>query len=465
MTSRRNFLTHSCGLGVAAATSGTALLNLALTRQIAAAHHEGDYKALVCILLAGGNDSYNMLVPTDDDQFAQYSTIRSDLALSPEDLMVLPTPDDYSGRNYGLHIGMAEMHDLYSQHDVALLANFGTLVEPVPTAEEIQQGLAKVPVGLYSHSDQIRQWQTTISDSRSGNTGWLGRVADLKGPNLANGISMNISINNTNVVQSGLQASPYSIRDRGNGADGIFDYDQRKRHINRILSVDHSENLIRQEYRNKLRQAIDNQVTFSRALEGAAPLRTEFPRGRFARGLRQIARVISARNAFGADRQTFFIQYGGWDHHDEVLDNQARQFPIVSGGMHAFHEAMKELGLNDAVTTFTISDFARTLTSNGRGSDHGWGGHHLVMGGAVNGGRMYGSYPELAHKHPLDTGRGRIIPTNPTELYFAELALWFGVEPNELSEVLPNLGRFYSPGQSDGLLGFMNHGAEMAAEA
>jgi len=175
---------------------------------------------------------------------------------------------------------------------------------------------------------------------------------------------------------------------------------------------------------------------FSRAASAPEP---------FSASLRQIARIIGACAAFGAGRQTCFVQVGGWDHHDEVLNNQARMLPAISRGLMEFRNALVELGVFDAVTTFTTSDFGRTLTSNGKGSDHGWGGHHLIMGGAVGGGRILGTYPTLAASSPLDTGRGVYIPTTPVDVYFAELALWLGVSVADLDVVLPNVRRFYSP--------------------
>ena len=223
MVSRRRLLGHTCGLGLASATVGSSLLSLGPARRAAAAHHgHGDYKALVCILLGGGNDSYNMLVPYDSDQYDEYATIRSNLALDHDSLILLGS--DSSGRQLGLHPGMPEVSDLYKSGELAFVNNVGTLMEPVD-AEGIREGTAKVPVGLYSHSDQISQWQTGISYSRSATNGWVGRIADIQGPDLANGISMNISLSGSNLLQSGRSAVPYSINRDGDGAPGIYAYD------------------------------------------------------------------------------------------------------------------------------------------------------------------------------------------------------------------------------------------------
>ena len=182
---------------------------------------------------------------------------------------------------------------------------------------------------------------------------------------------------------------------------------------------------------------------------------TEFSDNYSSKPLKQIARVIEAYNTLGQSRQTFFVQYGGWDHHFNVVGYQESMLPVVSKGLDEFKSALRELEEFENVVTFTISDFGRTLTSNGQGSDHGWGGHHMVMGGAVKGGGLYGSYPELSDSSPLDVGRGVYIPTTAVEQYFAELALWFGVSPSNLDEVLPAVRNFYSPSSVDAPIGFL----------
>ena len=458
MITRRSFLTHSCSMGVASATISSSLLQLGLARSAAAQSAPG-YRALVCILLAGGNDSYNMLVPADADQHAEYSGIRSDLALDLNSLLILPGTDG-NGRSHGLHPGMPELHSLYTSGDAALIANVGTLLEAFD-AQAVEAGTARLPLGLFSHSDQINQWQTAAPGARIAQ-GWGGRIADLmQDVNVANGVSMNISLSGTNVFQSGDRSSEYSVDATGDGAPGINAYDDgtefgafRKRMVDDLLAVQ-QQNIFRREYSRRLRSAIDAQAVFVDALQTSPQLTTTFSNGYFSQSLRQIARVIGARDALGAVRQTFFITVGGWDHHDEVLDNQARMLPAISRGLQEFRDALIELGVYDDVTTFTISDFGRTLTSNGKGSDHGWGGHHIVMGGGVQGGRMFGEYPTLSPSSPLDVGRGVYAPTTSVDQYFAELALWFGVSPSELDQVLPNVRTFYSPESGVAPMGFL----------
>ncbi|MEM7010577.1 MAG: DUF1501 domain-containing protein, partial [Verrucomicrobiota bacterium] len=184
---------------------------------------------------------------------------------------------------------------------------------------------------------------------------------------------------------------------------------------------------------------------------------TVFSPGYVSGAFQMIAKTIAARQTLNVKRQTFFVLLGGWDHHDEVLNNMTNMLPLVSKGLSEFNSAMTELGIQDKVTTFTASDFARTLTSNGQGSDHGWGGNHIVMGGAVNGGQIYGTYPNLYEGNPLDTGRGRLIPTTSVDEMFAELAKWFGVSSADLDSLFPNLDRFYDSSSSSLPLGFMNN--------
>jgi len=459
MMTRRGFLAHSCSLGIASATMTSTLLQLGLSRTAAAQSAPG-YRALVCILLAGGNDSYNMLVPADNDQFGEYQSIRADLALEQNSLLVLPGTTA-NGRSYGLHPGMSELHSLFASGDAAMIANVGTLLEAFD-AQAVQNGTAKLPLGLFSHADQINQWQTAVPDGRIAQ-GWGGRIADLmQDVNVLNGVSMNISLSGSNVFQSGNQVGEYSIDATGDGAPGLNAYDDgtdfgalKKRMVDDLLAVQ-QQHILRREYSRRLRGAIDAQAVFVDALQTSPTLNTQFSSGYFSQSLRQIARVIGARDALGVTRQTFFVTVGGWDHHDDVLDNQANMLPAISAGLQEFRDALVELGVFDEVTTFTTSDFGRTLTSNGKGSDHGWGGHHVVMGGAVNGGTIYGDYPILSPSNPLDVGRGVYAPTTSVDEYFAELANWFGVPASELDQVLPNVRSFYSPESNVPPIGFLS---------
>ena len=356
---------------------------------------------------------------------------------------------------------MPGLQALFNDGKAAMLSSVGTLLEPTDPAKLVRQ-TANAPLGLFSHSDQIQQWQTAVSDERVAQ-GWGGRLADLlEAGNPVNGISMNISLAGNNVFQSGNLTSPYAISSEDDGAPALSGYNDPGRRgaftraaIDALLGAD-SDNVFRREYSGRLSTAIESQVVFVDALNSGADLPTAFSDGPFSAALRQIARVISAREALGARRQTFFVTVGGWDHHDDVLDNQAAMLPGIDTGLAEFYRALSAMGVDSQVTTFTTSDFGRTLTSNGKGSDHGWSGHHIIMGGAVNGGQVYGEYPDIYPGNPLDVGRGIYAPTTAVDEYFAELALWFGVSGDDLASVLPNIGRFYSPATGGRPLGFLS---------
>ena len=438
---RRHFLKH-LGFGAAAGTQ------LSLMGGAANAASGNDYCAMICVLLAGGADSFNMLVPYDQERYQQYAIARADLALARESLMPLQSAEGDS--EFAVHPGMAEIQALYNQGDLAFIANVGPLAEPT-TRAQIEASSAELPLGLFSHSDQIAVWQTSLAGQRA-RTGFAGRMADVLAPQLNNGpVSMNISLSGTNLMQTGAGVSAYSVdaRDGVRSVAGLNDEGNEgfTDAFNQILNIDYNDPFLR-AYANELITSIESGALMQAALISAPNLATEFSSTPFSQALNQIVKIIGARSTLGASRQTFFVTVGGWDHHDELLNNQARMLPEISQGFFELHSALSELALLDAVTTFTISDFGRTLTSNGRGSDHGWGGNLMVMGGGVSGGRVLGAYPELALGSELDLGRGRFLPTTSTDEFYAELALWFGIDDSELATVLPNIGRFYSSGQS-----------------
>ena len=472
--SRRRFLGEASCAAVGSSSLFSTMLNLRMASSAAAQalpsgpslsaqqlQGEDDYKALVCIFLAGGNDSFNMLVPNDNSQYGEYAAIRSDLALPQGNLLPLngTTAD---GRSFGLHPSMPEVAQLYNDGNLSFVANVGTLVEPT-TKAGIESGMANLPAGLYSHLDQIMHWQTSVPDKRTG-FGWGGRTADLlKSLNDNDTISMNISLSGINIFQTGQSVTEYSIVPWAeNGAIQVFGHDDDgwARHvwqnaaIESMLDLEYL-NLFDQTFAQKTKGALAGSDLFASGLAGVGPFATSFSDNEVSSSLHMVARTIAARQTLGYRRQTFFILFGGWDHHDEVLNNQVEMLSVVSKGMQEFYAALGEIGMRNNVTTFTASDFGRTLVSNGQGSDHAWGGNHMVMGGAVNGGRIYGDYPSLYADNPLDTGQGRLIPTTSCDEYFAELALWYGVDRSELSTVFPNIGRFYDTSATDRPVGFM----------
>ena len=458
--SRRQFLGEASCSAVGSASLFSTLLNMRMTNSAAAFNNTDDYKALVCLFLAGGNDSFNMLVPAGSAEYSEYQNVRSDLALAQNSLLPLNgTVAD--GRRFGVHPSMPEVQQLYNSGHLAFIANVGTLVEPT-TFADIEAGTARLPVGLYSHIDQIAHWQTSVPDKRIG-FGWGGRTADLlKSLNENQNISMNISLSGTNTFQAGTSVVDYAIEPYGNGSIGINGYDNpegpidflKKAAIESMLDLEY-QNLFEKTLVNTTKIAIDSHAQFSEAIASTPSFATNFSANEISEAFQMVAKTIAARHMLGFKRQTFFIMFGGWDHHDELLSNQLAMLSVVSRALKEFYDVLVELGVQDKVTTFTASDFGRTLTSNGQGTDHAWGGNHMVMGGSVNGGKIYGEYPTLYINNPLDTGRGSLIPTISCDEYFAELADWFGVQRADLSAVFPNIGRFYDVYATERPVGFM----------
>ena len=451
---RRDFLKVTGQLGVASALASSGLTSFNAT----AASGGDDYKALVCILLAGGADSFNMLVPTDNSGYTEYASVRSDLALGKGQLLPLNNAANGS-RTLGFHPGMTELQTLYNSGDLACLANVGTLVKPT-TPQQLANNTAEFPLGLHSHRDQIDQWQTASPDSRIGN-GWGGRVADLMHSNNGDpSVAMNMSLAGNNLFQSGLATSPHNVTTEGHGTVDLANFEQDPNGgaataMRAMYEGRNFNSMFRRAYANAFNQANNANGKIAQAIGASATFGTAFGTDELALQLKMTARLISVAKGLGFKRQTFFITYDGWDHHDDTLKGMQTMVPVLSKGMSDFHKAMQELGMQNQVTTFTMSDFGRTLTSNGKGSDHGWGGNHLIMGGAVKGGKIYGQYPSLALDNPLDTGRGVLMPTTATDSYFAELALWLGVPASQLPSVLPNINRFYNPASGNKPLGFM----------
>lgn len=448
--SRRHFMNNT---GKAALATCVGLSQLSLIGN-ASAQTSGDYKALVCVLFAGGMDSFNVLAPIDSNGYAEYAKIRTDLALPQSDLLPLNNAGS-GGKKLGLHPALTELQSLYDSGQLSFVTNVGTLVEPT-SATQLQNGTARLPLGLYSHSDQINQWQTSVPDARSV-AGWGGRLADmLIGTNGNQALSMSISLSGANIFQTGIQTDSFSMVPSDNGVvplevfDGIDGNYQQA--VDTIYGNSFS-NLFRRTYRQRYNQAIEMNQLVGAAVSGVSEFSTVFGPDDFSQSLKMIAKTIAANSQLGSQRQTFFVNFGGWDHHDEVINSMAGMLNSVNNGLGSFQKAMGEIGLQKNVTTFTTSDFGRTLTSNGRGSDHGWGGNHLVMGGSVDGGKLFGDYPDLGLGNPLDTGRGVLMPTLSTDQYFADLALWMGVSPSALYDVIPNIGRFYSPSNTQPAIG------------
>jgi uncharacterized protein (DUF1501 family) len=441
--SRRRFI-QSSALGVAGATF--AHLPGAVHAQLLGSNAAfTDYKALVCVFLFGGNDSFNMVVPRSDAEYAVYANSRQNLAVARDVLLpIQPVTND--GALYGLHPLMTGIRDLFEAGRAAVVANLGPLIQPT-TRDQYLNRSVPLPPQLFSHNDQQDQWQT-LRGQGSVRTGWAGRIADALAPQtLAQQIALNISLNGTTPFQAGLDTLPYTIGTTG--APVYFGMttapeDRDRRSAFESLLAENWPSIFARAFARVHRRALDTADLVNAALALAPALTTLFPASRLAQQLAMVAKLIAVRDELDMSRQIFFVAAGGFDTHDRQADDQPDLLADVSASIAAFHAATVELGVATQVTTFTQSDFGRTLTSNGDGTDHGWGGHQLVVGDAVRGRDIFGVMPRLEIGGPDDAGAGRIVPTISVDQFAATLAKWFGVADAQLDAIAPNLRNFGS---------------------
>jgi uncharacterized protein (DUF1501 family) len=422
-TTRRGFLATCAGLAGAASLAG----------------QTNDYRALVCVFLFGGNDGGNVVVPMDA-AYATYARGRGPVALAQRDLL----PITAQSRAFGLHPSLAPLRDLYSQRRMAIAANVGTLVKPLTRAEYLADR-SEVPRNLYSHSDQVQQWQSSNPTTAS-TTGWGGRIADLLAPSAAP-LPAGISVAGNNLMLTGQQATSANLSP-GNelGLEYIGDSPADvalSAGLQQILALDTGAALV-SATQSVLTTGLKNAQQLRATLADAPALTTVFPDTDLGRQLKQVAQIISLRSRLGASRQIFFCSQGGYDNHSDLLPSQAGNLEQLGAALAAFYKATEALGVAGQVTSFTSSEFGRTFNSNSTiGSDHAWGSHHLVIGGGVRGGEMVGTFPNLELQGPDDAGdRGVWIPTSSLDQYGASLAGWFGVAQNDLAAVFPNLKNF-----------------------
>jgi uncharacterized protein (DUF1501 family) len=470
--SRRAIMKAAVGCGAMGSLSmASTFLNLHATRAMADESNPNDYKSLVCVFLNGGNDSFNMLVPKGGE-YPDYSTARGGetnggIAIASNQLRDIVGPN---GRAFGLHPNMnsdltgansvssgAGIQGLYNNNKLSFIANVGSLIEP--TSYSSFQTQRNLPLGLFSHADLQRHWMTGVPQDRSQLKGWGGRMADLvRDCNTASAISMNISLSGSNIFQTGVDVAPYGIAT--NGATPIDNYysdlsattNSRYRAFSQIqtgLLNSTYENLMCQTLAESHKIALDAAIEFN-TLTNVVSVATPFDTDGLSQRLKRVAQVIGARAALGQRRQVFFVEIGGFDNHANLITDHGNNMQILSRGLSSFYEAMRELDVENDVVTFTASDFSRTLSSNGQGSDHAWGGNHLIMGGPIDGGKIFGDFP-TSLVNPVDSngetinlGRGRLIPTTSVDQYASEIATWFGVPSSRLSDILPNLENFSS---------------------
>ena len=460
-STRRRFLRNASMASFGLTTASSSLFKLNALRAAMQDYDvtaTDDYKALVCLFKPGGNDSFNMLLPYGQAEYNEYATTRSNLAIDREDILPLDFTST-QGKTFGVHPEMEGVQQLFNNGDLCFISNVGTMIHPVSKVE-FDDRLVPLPLGLFSHSDQIAQWETAYPHQRIYN-GWGGKLAEMfSSMNDNQDISMNITLSGNNVFQFGRNIIQYSVGSSGSelGIDGYksekYLNDERTELINSIL--DHPyEDMYKKTYVDVIKSSLDSQEKFQESISEVNEFNTDFSDSSLSRSFRMIARIIAARQTLGFKRQIFFVRYGGWDHHDGLIQRQNQQLPVVSNALNQFAQVLKEIGAFDSVVTFSMSEFGRTLTSNGNGSDHAWGGNVMAMGGPVLGKKVYGEYPSLAIGNPLDLGRGRLIPTISTDEYFGEIAMWFGANSSELPTIFPNIGNFYSVASANHPIGFL----------
>jgi uncharacterized protein (DUF1501 family) len=438
---RRDFLKGLGALGAAGVLPGLSAIN-------AYAQSANDYKALVCVFLFGGNDGNNTVVPMQAAEYDVYAAGRggvggSGIALAQSSLVPL---NDAAGTRFGLHPNLAPLQQVWGNGDLGVLFNAGPLVQPT-TRDQFRNNRVPRPINLLSHDDQQELWQSAISTASS-SIGWGGRLADqVRAMNSGSTVPMNISVAGNDVFLVGNVVQQYSVPTGGQfGLAGFGNNAQstaRRNAMQQLMGMDTQKTLVK-----SAAGIIDGAVNASAALNSVVNNATAAVNPSFTANsglsnqFRAVARMIEGRAALGLRRQIFFVSQGGYDTHQNQLVDQANRFTDLGASMRAFYNAMGAIGMQDAVTTFTLSDFGRTLRVNDGGSDHAWGNHQFVMGGAVRGG-TYGSFPNLALSGPDDADRdGRWIPTTSVDQYAATLARWFGVPAADLAAVVPNIGRF-----------------------
>ena len=487
--SRRDFIRQAACAAVGTAAMTAAIRDLRFMNAAVAQSNISDYKALVCIFLGGGNDSNNLIIPTIPSEYNNYASIRTPTLAIPQGSILPISPINSDNHTYGLHPCCSQLQDLFGQGRLAVLFNTGTLAYPL-TKTQYSSTPSHRPPQLFSHADQVTQWQTSIPDQPA-LTGWGGRCADLLNAVQPGApVSLSVTLSGANTFEVGNAVSQYSVSTGGaislQGVSGA-----RLNALTNMLGLSYS-NLQAQAYAGIANHSISTGALLNTAISATVDptttpasqfWTTPFPtsgafqvvnpinQAKFNSSLgpqlKMIARLIEAGHraapgGFGMKRQIFFCQVGGFDLHTGQTDvpnggsvltgAHSNLFAELSQCMNAFQSAMDQIAtlhgdpsFGQRVTAFTCSDFGRTFPSNGQGSDHGWGNHHLIMGGAVKGQRTYGTFPTLAVGGPDDTSTGRWIPTTACDQFFATLASWFGVDSGNLTSVFPNIGRFSTP--------------------
>ncbi|HEX5126104.1 MAG TPA: DUF1501 domain-containing protein [Rhodocyclaceae bacterium] len=459
--SRREFLCRAAALGILRGASPFALQLAGIGAAAAStATDADDYRAIVCLFMVGANDCHNTVIPYDKSGYEIYAAARTDIALPRESLLPINVSNS-DGRAFALHPSLAPMQALFNSGGAAVLANVGPLIVPIKDAATFKGTSIARPPKLFSHNDQQAIWQAFSPEGAK--VGWGGKMCDLLSSMNGNHMFTAISTSGNAVFLSSEKTIQYQITNNGAvsinrlNANNIFGSSKGAEALRAQIMANQSD-LFEQEYGTVVNRSIEAQGLVSAALaklpenDARVMLSNDLVQDKLAQQLRIVARMIGVRGDenMRERRQVFFVSLGGFDTHTNELEKQAELLASVGRSVAYFQRSMEQLGVADKVTLFTASDFGRSLVSNGNGSDHGWGGHHFVVGGAVKGGRIYGRFPEVTFNTTTDVGNGRLLPTTAVDQYAATLARWMGVSDGDMSTVLPNIRNF---SQTD--LGFL----------
>lgn len=442
--SRRAFLQRGAALSLAAGATPWALSLAAMGE--AAAQTATDYKALVCVFLYGGNDYANTVVPYDTVSHEAYRSFRANIAIDRAALaatVLQPATPLPGGVQYALAPGLAPLLPVFDAGKMAVLLNIGTLIAPTTKAQYSAKSVP-LPPKLFSHNDQQSFWQS--SSPEGGTSGWGGRIGDLYAAGNGNAAFTCISVTGNAVYLAGKSTVQCQVTTNGSIAvkgvkSPLFGSAACSQALQGLLTSPRAH-LFENEYASVTRRSVESNEQLTSAV-ASANVTTTFPANNgLADQLKLVARLIAARGALGTKRQVFFVSIGGFDNHDSIATAHPALLTNVGNALGAFYQATVELGVANQVTSFTASDFGRTLLSNTDGSDHGWGGMHFVLGGAVRGRSFVGAAPVLANNGPDDVGQGRLLPTTSVDQFGATLAAWFGASASDQLLVMPNLANF-----------------------
>ena len=443
--SRRAFLQRASALSVAGVAMPWAL-NLASLGEAAAAT-ASDYKALVCVFLYGGNDYGNTLIPYDQSNYNAYNGLRPTMAYTRTALastILTPSTALANGRQYALAPELAPLLPLFDAGQMAVLLNVGTLIQPTTKTQYLAKTVP-LPPKLFSHNDQQSVWQSSAPEGAT--SGWGGRMGDLFQAGNGSATFTCINVSGNAVYLSGNTAVQYQMSTSGSVplkalTTPLFGSANCSAALQSVITQSRSH-LKESELTRVTKRSIDASAMLTSNLVPSSSITTPFPTSNnLGDQLKMVARMIASANALGAKRQVFFVSMGGFDTHDGLTTVHPGLLTSVANALAAFQAATQELGVANQVTTFTTSDFGRTLSGNNDGSDHGWGSMHFILGGAVNGRRFFGAPPVVADNGPDDVGQGRLLPTTSVDQYAATLGKWFGVSSADLLTVLPNLQNY-----------------------